>query len=208
MAWMAKEPLINKPKRADGDDRPYKKVDGEWVPIDLPDTVGAIITHYRKKKGLNRTSLARLIGVSANSLAKYERAGEKGGRYPSSEHAAKICEAIDLDPRTFFTMFVYEGKLKPTNKNFHTFNSWFAERKEEYELQNIYAKLNFYEYDLGNIFSKLEAIERVISKFSDVIENGSNQIDSSRPETSDHPKTVGAVIEKSISKSKEEIPNE
>lgn len=61
--------------------------------------LGELIRSARTSQGVNRTAMARITGINPNSLAKYEKAGEKGGQFPPLATLVKILAFLKLDPR-------------------------------------------------------------------------------------------------------------
>lgn len=61
---------------------------------------GQMIKLARKEVGLSREELAEIVGVTVNSIAKYERAGLSSGQYPPIPKLAKIIAATKLDARS------------------------------------------------------------------------------------------------------------
>ena len=75
-------------------------------------TVGALIRRARERKGISRKKLAEFAAISPNSMVKYEKAGEDGGKYPSLVNATKICEILEIDPRKLFQKII-ETEISP-----------------------------------------------------------------------------------------------
>ena len=82
---------------------------------------GQLIRLNRDKKGMSRAKLAQFTGINPNSLAKYENAGEEGGKYPSAKNLVKICEVLEIDPRTAFDYIKQEDQIK-AQQEYHAEN--------------------------------------------------------------------------------------
>lgn len=65
-------------------------------------TVGGMIRLARERKGMPRTTLAKFVDISPNSMFKYEKAGSDEGQYPSLPTIVKICQVLEIDPRLIF----------------------------------------------------------------------------------------------------------
>lgn len=63
---------------------------------------GEMIRNARERKGIPRTKLAEFTGVKPNSMVRYEKAGEEGGKYPSLQNMVRICRVLEIDPRRVF----------------------------------------------------------------------------------------------------------
>ncbi|MBV6633035.1 MAG: helix-turn-helix transcriptional regulator [Alphaproteobacteria bacterium] len=63
------------------------------------EALGKALREAREKAGLSRVALCQKIGISENTLIRYERAGlEEDGQYPSSQNLAMLCLFLDLHP--------------------------------------------------------------------------------------------------------------
>lgn len=67
-------------------------------------TMGEILKEARLMREWSRNDLAELTGFSANAIAKYEKAGKKGGQYPSMPRLAKLCALLELDARLILAL--------------------------------------------------------------------------------------------------------
>lgn len=70
--------------------------------MEVKNNLGVILLDARKANGHSRAELAKLAGMNANSIAKYEKAGEPGGQYPPFEKLVRLCFVLRLDPRVLF----------------------------------------------------------------------------------------------------------
>jgi len=64
-----------------------------------PTTLGGLLKRARMARGWSRVELERHIDISAKMIAKYEKAGEAGGQYPSMPRLALLAAELDLDAR-------------------------------------------------------------------------------------------------------------
>lgn len=65
-------------------------------------TLGRFMRTVRERKGMSRVKLAEFAGINKNTMAKYELAGEDGGKHPPIHKLVKICEILEIDPRNVF----------------------------------------------------------------------------------------------------------
>jgi len=72
--------------------------------FDAPTTLGALLKRHRLSKDLSRAELARRTGLNANTIAKYEKAGQDGGQYPSMPKLATLAAFFDLDGRRILAL--------------------------------------------------------------------------------------------------------
>jgi len=80
----------------------YLEMDGpqtEVPPLETGPRLGALIVSARNARGWSRTVLSNITGLSQNTLAKYERAGEPGGKMPPANKLATLCYHLQIDPR-------------------------------------------------------------------------------------------------------------
>ena len=61
-------------------------------------TLGELIKHHRKEKGLTQKELGELLGVSPQMVAQYER----NVRNPKKETLQRIAKALNVSPAEFF----------------------------------------------------------------------------------------------------------
>ena len=61
--------------------------------------LGRLIRDAREVRGMSRAKLADITGISVNTLASYEKVGQKGGKMPPANRLAMICIVLELDPR-------------------------------------------------------------------------------------------------------------
>ncbi len=64
-----------------------------------PTKMGEMLKRARLARGWSRAEFSRRAGISANTIAKYEKAGEPGGQYPSMPRLAAIAAIFELDAR-------------------------------------------------------------------------------------------------------------
>ena len=67
-------------------------------------TVGEMLKRARLARGWSRAELARRIGYSTNTIAKYEKAGRPDGQYPSMPRLANFVAFLDLDARLLLAL--------------------------------------------------------------------------------------------------------
>lgn len=68
------------------------------------DTLGALLKEQRISRGWSRAELAKRTGLNANTIAKYEKAGEEGGQYPSMPKLAALAAFYGLDGRRILAL--------------------------------------------------------------------------------------------------------
>ncbi|WP_420430543.1 helix-turn-helix domain-containing protein [Kordiimonas sp.] len=71
---------------------------------EAPSTMGEMLKRARLARGWSRVEFSRLTGISANTIAKYEKAGEPGGQYPSMPRLAAIAALYELDARLLLAL--------------------------------------------------------------------------------------------------------
>jgi transcriptional regulator with XRE-family HTH domain len=64
-----------------------------------PTKMGEMLKRARLARGWSRAEFSRRAGISANTIAKYEKAGEPSGQYPSMPRLAAIAAIFELDAR-------------------------------------------------------------------------------------------------------------
>ena len=76
-------------------------------------TLGQVLEKARRDKGYTRLKLAELANINSSSLAKWEKAGSRDGKYPPLPKLANLCFVLDIDPRIVFDCNgVLEDELK------------------------------------------------------------------------------------------------
>ncbi len=65
-------------------------------------SLGILLKKARKKRGVTRQQLADEVRVNINSIAKYERAGEKNGQFPPLPTIARLCVALNVSSADVF----------------------------------------------------------------------------------------------------------
>ncbi len=61
--------------------------------------LGDLIVRARTERGISRSKLAEMTGISENSLVKYEKAGvEPDGQFPPSPKLSAICAVLLITP--------------------------------------------------------------------------------------------------------------
>lgn len=168
-------------------------------------TVGGMIWRAREKKGISRAHLAKVTGISQNSLAKYEKAGEEDGQYPPLPKMALLCKELELDPRIVFrrtfSFEVINDDLAPDLFAFddflHTLDvddfKLHRARIVSEEMGEIVQK---YRVRQGNYKTTISRLEKQVQELTNELnkQNGPNQNDPSRPEKpKNNAETVSAV---------------
>lgn len=67
-------------------------------------TLGALLKEQRTSRGWSRAELSKQTGLNANTIAKYEKAGETGGQYPSMPKLASLAAFYKLDGRRILAL--------------------------------------------------------------------------------------------------------
>lgn len=156
-------------------------------------TVGSMIWRTREDKGISRAHLAKVTGISQNSLAKYEKAGEQDGQYPPLPKMALLCKELELDPRevlhrTFTLDEVVSGRIAPDFFAFEDFLRTLDVDKSELDMARkaIETEVREAQHHRDRC-QKLEteklALERQVKKLTSELlkQNGPDQNDPSRP---------------------------
>jgi len=72
----------------------------------------------REAKGMTRVKLAELAGVNQNSLTKWEKPVEEGGKTPPIQKMVKLAEVLELDPREIFDLYVEDEPVEVDENGF------------------------------------------------------------------------------------------
>lgn len=142
-------------------------------------TFGRQIRMARERKGLSRTKLAEFAGIPSNSLIRYEKAGEEGGKYPSLIKAATICRLLDIDPRRAFDSLPLNDSID-SDIDFRFANHFFQQ-------DFLLAKEHGWPDAMGPRFLEPEDQLRAdVTAIRAILESGPDQSDPSRPSSSKH----------------------
>jgi len=149
----------------------------------LAKNLGHVIRLARERKGISRVKLAEFTGISLNALAKYEKAGDKEGKYPAMSKMVKIAEVLEIDPRWVFQMMVRCGDVDLT-RDFDFF-FFFKEKNDENRNQHMTAQLSGIDHVMGDFYDELKSLRKDISVLTAALkQNGPDQNDPDRPENS------------------------
>lgn len=85
--------------------------------------LGDVIREAREAREISRSGLARLIGVSHNSMLNYEKAGHENGQYPPLLIMVKLADRLDLDPRIIFDFAIDDTEIEQSSNN-HFSDKW------------------------------------------------------------------------------------
>ncbi|MEQ8284440.1 helix-turn-helix transcriptional regulator [Thalassospira sp.] len=137
-------------------------------------SLGELIRRTREKRGMSRTGLAKMTGISPNSMVKYEMAGQPQGKYPSLLNAAKISMALSIDPRWMFEMLFRAGEIK-ADSDFAslTFNSFvwhFKDMEMEGKIAHVTSNGALADHYFEQMFEKLENLEKEVAKLTQELE--------------------------------------
>lgn len=176
--------------------------------------LGGRLERERVSRKLSRAKLAELAGVNQNSLAKWEKAGQPGGKYPPLPKLTRLCKILEIDPREVFdTVFQSEefqhdpnlgGGIPFNNPDYFSFKEHFATDLDwtgwSLEVQDI-ESLNSH---LGSIAGELHYYGQRLRRLEQALnENGPDQEDPGRP--SQNPsEAVGAAADQTPRKEKDQ----
>ncbi len=153
-------------------------------------TLGEMLKNAREKKGMTRTSLAKFSGISPNSLVKYEKAQEPGGKIPGLLNMVKLARILEIDPRWIFQRI--SERLDPLS--FETDSYSFVQNfKSDEEINADYnhsvaSTAGILAGEYTNFRKDLEEIKQLIK------ENGPDHDGPSRSQkTTNETKAVGAA---------------
>lgn len=160
-------------------------------------TLGKLIRLAREEKGWPRTKLAEFAGISPNTMVKYEKAGEEGGQYPSSENLKKICELLEIDPRNAFDAIGYEssGSTDPFVERF-SFTDHFRTGMDWLNWKHSVKSIDDLNSAFDNVFGELHYVSQRLGRIEAALKtNGSGDVGDvpSRPVNSDDIEAVGAA---------------
>lgn len=145
-------------------------------------TLGRLFREARERKGLSRTKLAEFIGVRPNSMIRYERAGEEGGKPPSGQNIMRIARELEIDPCRVLDALQVSDDFAP-EKKIRFANLWWTlndpmglsrEREDETSVLHLEDRLS----------EKLDKLQADMTALRATIESGSDQSDPSRPSSS------------------------
>ena len=97
--------------------------------------IGERIREARKEKGLSQVELGKLLKVTQQMIAQYE----KGDRTPKKDTLEKIAEALEV-PLTQLMDFKYNLNIPGVDSAMYDFSN--EETQQVIELLNDYEKLN------------------------------------------------------------------
>ncbi|MBW7849695.1 MAG: helix-turn-helix transcriptional regulator [Rhodospirillales bacterium] len=139
-------------------------------------TLGRFMRTVRERKGMSRVKLAEFAGINKNTMAKYELAGEDGGKHPPIHKLVKICEILEIDPRNVFDCILNET-ISPEPRKFR-FSSHFRTGDDW-----LYWKLSIKNIDdLNNELDHIaHALYSIESRLPPITESGPGQEGSDRP---------------------------
>jgi len=129
-------------------------------------TLGEAIRWSREQKGINRTKLARITGISPNTLVKYEKAQLPDGKIPSLPKMVTLARILELDPRMIFELL--DDPQKQIENKF-SFSTHFEKITDQ----------------LSEMVSSVRDVEQRIRELENTDkQNGPDQNDPDRPEKS------------------------
>ncbi len=165
--------------------------------------LGGRLERERISRKLSRAKLAEMAGVSPNSLAKWEKAGQPDGKYPPLPKLTRLCKILEIDPREIFNT-VYqqeECRIDPSlneeipfnNPDYFDFVDHFASDLDwtkwslpVKDIEDLNGTLDSIHGELHYYGQRLLRLERSLKK------NGSDHEDPSRS-LQNHPAAVGAA---------------
>jgi len=113
--------------------------------------LGELLLTARLEKKMSRAQLAEQVGISENSLVRYEKAGlDKDGQYPPGSKLAMLCFKLDISPRKVLLGCLSEEEYwkYETTEDFHDsgIEIWLNEQnqalmKDNYFLRGVLQKL-------------------------------------------------------------------
>jgi transcriptional regulator with XRE-family HTH domain len=153
-------------------------------------TVGELIAAARGQKGMTRTKLAEISRISPNSMAKYEKAGQDDGKYPPLPKLVRICEILEIDPRSIFDLLMGINENNVWEK--FSFRGNFRSQGEWQELANssLISTIEILSLEIASLRKELRALspsrERERPFIGDplLMQNGSEPDGPSRSDTS------------------------
>lgn len=152
--------------------------------LDMPD-LGGLIRVHREEKDLSRAKLSKLTKINENSLSKYEKAGQKGGQFPSVAKMASLCSVLDIDPSVAMVHALTPEQIREFGGFFlqHNLLSHMADSVAEALGDEEASKLM--KEDGGFMLAVAKEMIGLRSEIADLREltkqNGPDQIDPSRP---------------------------
>ena len=69
--------------------------------------LGKRLERERLARKMSRYELAKIAGVSPNSIANWEKAGTPEGKFPPLPKIIRLCKIFDIDPRSIFDLVVW-----------------------------------------------------------------------------------------------------
>lgn len=133
--------------------------------------LGDTIRSAREEKGVSRTALARIVGISHNSMLKYEKAGYPDGQYPSLPVMTRIARHLELDPRELFDRSIsdpnviapMEAKSFRFSDHFRTDEEWLNFRISIRDADDLSAAIHSIHYDIYRNTAFLKNIAETMS---------------------------------------------
>tara|TARA_E500000305_G_scaffold99084_2_gene91049 strand:- start:1327 stop:1860 length:534 start_codon:yes stop_codon:yes gene_type:complete len=167
--------------------------------FDFSGSVGKTLKRARTQKGLSRAKVAEFIGISPNSLVKYELAGEDGGQFPPLPKLVRLCELLEIDPRLIFDIIRDNDDFKGKRDKFD-FNYYFRDLNNEWTMEHLYGQIGVINVDIGGIYESISALSEKIDKLSlPTKENGPDHKGPSR-----RSKNPSAAVDAALTPPKEE----
>ena len=154
--------------------------------------LGQLLRDARKAVGMSRVGLSKITGISVNTLAAYEKVGQKGGKMPAANKLAMICIVLEIDPRiALMKSLPFSFGPEPGTPEFEETRYVFSpDRMEEY-----LNRLDGGSYTWHQTFKIIETqqkamlglkdqVSELVSEIKSVRKNGPDQKDPSRSNNS------------------------
>ncbi len=115
------------------------RTDRDQIPL------GELLLTARLAKKLSRAQLAEQVGISENSLVRYEKAGfDKDGQFPPSSKLAMLCFKLGISPRKALLGCLSEDEYwnYETDEDFHDsgVGLWLGEQYEALVKDNYFLR--------------------------------------------------------------------
>lgn len=133
-------------------------------------SLGSTLRFARERKKLTRQELADLSGVNVNSIAKYERAGERNGQFPPLPILARFAMLLGLSLEKIFTEVADDDDVR----------KYFEQRKVR-SIVPVAMAYNWLDEISGDLYVRMDMMER--------------EIEDDRPSTPDQKNRLFEVLE-------------
>ena len=141
-----------------------------------------LIRKRRERKGIARTRFAKMVGISPNSMVKYELFAEEGGKVPGTANLAKMCELLEIDPREAFDV-INQRPAESVYDNPFSFVHHLTSDDDFLSMKLSVQNVEDLNDSLDNLMSEIHYLSERLMRIENTVnamKNGPDQKDPSR----------------------------